>query len=286
MKSLAKTIIIPHGCVENFIDFSDLPDGENWFDNGVVMAALARHVPGYSIDYSAPRRHDIQYCIRGCYKFEYNGVCGQLRPGELLVFPYKSRQKFHASERSESIFFLLDPAIWHDIGFLHTRSAYSNLMAQLMKTALHEQYSPNADATFRLELANLAISLIRREIIGTETSDSPLEILISKLQLHPEQPWTVSEMAASCGISPSHLHAICRKNGIPSPYVLLTGIRLELAKMLLSRTDYPVKVIASQCGYTLPFSFTRAFTKHTGMSPQQFRQNLSPNNGALTSRGR
>ena len=104
------------------------------------------------------------------------------------------------------------------------------------------------------------------------TAESPLELLAGKLRLRPELPWTVAEMAALCGVSSSHLHALCRKRGIPSPYVLLTRIRMELAEMLLTRTDYPVKVIASQCGYALPFSFTRAFSKHAGMSPQQFRR--------------
>ena len=52
----------------------------------------------------------------------------------------------------------------------------------------------------------------------------------------------------------------------------VTRIRMELAETLLARTDYPVKVIASQCGYALPFSFTRAFVKHAGMPPQEYRR--------------
>ena len=129
-----------------------------------------------------------------------------------------------------------------------------------------------AEGVFRRELAHMALSLVRREIAGAERRESPLELLAGKLRLRPELPWTVAEMAALCGVSSSHLHALCRKRGIPSPYVLLTRIRMELAEMLLTRTDYPVKVIASQCGYALPFSFTRAFSKHAGMSPQQFRR--------------
>lgn len=272
MNGIAKTIIIPPGCVENFVDFSDLPEGENWFGGGVVMAALARHVPGYFVDYPAPRRHDVQYCIRGGYRYEYDGKYGELQPGELLVLPGGRRQKFHALERSESVFFLLDPAIWCEVGFLHTRSIYGDLLLQLLKTALHERYSPMAEGVFRRELAHMALSLVRREIAGAERRESPLELLADKLRLRPELPWTVAEMAALCGVSSSHLHALCRKRGIPSPYVLLTRIRMELAEMLLTRTDYPVKVIASQCGYALPFSFTRAFSKHAGMSPQQFRR--------------
>ena len=284
MNNLAKTIIIPPGCVENFVDFSDLPDGAQWFGEGVVMAALARHVEGYSINYPAPRRHDVQYCLRGGYRYEYDGERGELRPGELLVLPGGIRQKFHAAERSESIFFLLDPAVWCEVRFLHTRSAYGNLLFRLLETALHERYSPAAEGPFRRELANLALTLVRREITGAGRRESPMELLAGKLRLRPEQPWTVPEMAALCGVSPSHLHALCRKRGIPSPYALLTRIRMELAETLLARTDYPVKVIASQCGYALPFSFTRAFTKHAGMSPQQFRRIFISGGDAATSR--
>lgn len=273
MNNLAKTIIIPHGCVENFVDFSDLPDGSHWFGQGVVMAALAHHVPGYSVDYPAPRRHSIQYCLGGCYRFEYGTEHGELRPGELLVLPRGHRQKFHAAEPSRNIFWLLDPAEWGgELRFAHKRSSHGELLRLLMETALHERYSPSPESGLRRNLANLAVSLLRRETAVSNHRESPLEKLAARLRLRPDRQWTVEEMAGLCGLSAPYLYAVCRKHAGQSPYGLLTRIRMELAETLLARTDYPVKVIASQCGYALPFSFTRAFVKHAGMPPREYRR--------------
>ncbi len=269
----AKTIAIPPGCVEKFVDFSDLPDGAQWFGQGVVMAALSEHVPGYLIDYPMPHRHNVLYCLGGRYLFEYGGERGELLPGELLLLPGGCRQKFHAGEPSRNIFFLLDPAEWGaEACFVHKHSSYIDLLRLIMETALRERAASPQESGLRRNLACLTVSLIRRETAVPCRRESPLEKLIAQLRLRPDRPWTVERMAEFCGFSAPYLDAVCRKATGRSPYGLLTRIRMELAETVLAGSDYPVKVIASQCGYAFPFSFTRAFTKYAGVSPTEYRR--------------
>ena len=50
--------------------------------------------------------------------------------------------------------------------------------------------------------------------------------------------------------------------------------RVELAKTLLLSTDISINEISLQIGYEIPLSFGRAFKKHVGVSPTDFRKNM------------
>ncbi|HIW34379.1 MAG TPA: AraC family transcriptional regulator [Candidatus Paenibacillus intestinavium] len=49
--------------------------------------------------------------------------------------------------------------------------------------------------------------------------------------------------------------------------------RIELAKTLLLSTDNSINEVSSQIGYEIPLSFGRAFKKHVGVSPTDYRKN-------------
>ena len=49
-------------------------------------------------------------------------------------------------------------------------------------------------------------------------------------------------------------------------------LRIEMAKMLMKATDQPINDIAEAVGYTNSLSMTRAFKKHEGMTPGNFRK--------------
>jgi AraC-like DNA-binding protein len=51
----------------------------------------------------------------------------------------------------------------------------------------------------------------------------------------------------------------------------LAGWRLALAADLLVSSDATVAAIARQVGYGTPFSFSTAFKRVHGVSPQQYR---------------
>lgn len=55
---------------------------------------------------------------------------------------------------------------------------------------------------------------------------------------------------------------------------LLTSVRLMLAKQKLAITSISITEITYQLGYSSPSTFARAFKKHTGLSPVEFRAQL------------
>jgi AraC-like DNA-binding protein len=52
----------------------------------------------------------------------------------------------------------------------------------------------------------------------------------------------------------------------------LTRLRLDAAARRLCRTNDKLSVIASSAGYTSAAAFTRAFQRHLGMTPGEYRR--------------
>lgn len=92
----------------------------------------------------------------------------------------------------------------------------------------------------------------------------------------------VHDYAAALGVTPTHLSRACRAAcGQPASAILADRLHYE-ARRLLSETRKPVKDIAAELGFTSAAYFTRAFHKHTGMTPSAFR---AAGRGAAVTRG-
>jgi AraC-like DNA-binding protein len=57
-----------------------------------------------------------------------------------------------------------------------------------------------------------------------------------------------------------------------TPQEYLLRYRLDQAKLLLLRTDWPIARIAEEVGFEHAAYFTRRFTEHVGHSPREYRQ--------------
>jgi AraC-like DNA-binding protein len=92
------------------------------------------------------------------------------------------------------------------------------------------------------------------------------------LDLHPGEPWTVADLAAIAGVSPSHLaERFQRDVGMP-PHQYLIRRRLAMARELLQATDMPVTEIALELGFSSGQYFATTFRRLAGMSPAAFRR--------------
>ncbi|MDD3798486.1 MAG: helix-turn-helix transcriptional regulator [Novosphingobium sp.] len=83
---------------------------------------------------------------------------------------------------------------------------------------------------------------------------------------------TVAELAKLCGISTRHLHRqfLALTGKTISKYI--ENFWIEKAKDMLLEQNLSIKEIALACGFSHANSFSRAFRRVTGLSPQKFRQ--------------
>ncbi|BDX06110.1 GlxA family transcriptional regulator [Planctobacterium marinum] len=89
------------------------------------------------------------------------------------------------------------------------------------------------------------------------------------------KPITVSDFADSQGLSERHFNRLVKQHHNLSARHWLEHIRLEQAKIFLSRSSSSIKSVAFQVGYASADSFRRAFKRKFGIEPSAWRQNFS-----------
>jgi DNA-binding response OmpR family regulator len=80
------------------------------------------------------------------------------------------------------------------------------------------------------------------------------------------------ELAHMVGTNQQRLTRIFREQVGMSAYEYLQQLRLERGRGLLHDTDLQVQLIADRVGYRNAGDFTRAFRRHFGVTPRQYRQ--------------
>jgi AraC family transcriptional activator of pobA len=82
----------------------------------------------------------------------------------------------------------------------------------------------------------------------------------------------VGDLAASLGVTATHLTRCCQQTCGRSAIELLQDRRIFEARKMLSETALPVGRIGAELGFTSAAYFTRAFQHRTGSSPTAFRR--------------
>lgn len=86
----------------------------------------------------------------------------------------------------------------------------------------------------------------------------------------PAREWTLDELAATAGMSRSAFAQAFRETLGTTPGQYLQGWRVGLAQKALME-GRPLKVVASQVGYSSEAALSRAFKAHSGVSPRAWR---------------
>lgn len=88
-------------------------------------------------------------------------------------------------------------------------------------------------------------------------------------------PWTVVALARIAGLSRSSFAAAFKSVTGESPLDYLTGWRMYRAKTLLRNSELALMEIASKVGYDNDTALSRAFRRHVGIAPGQWRRSAT-----------
>lgn len=109
---------------------------------------------------------------------------------------------------------------------------------------------------------------------------SPIRAVVHMIDQRPQADWTVEKLAGLAGLSRSAFMAAFDREMEVSPMRYVTRRRMRKAEELLLTTTQTINQISWQCGFESPAAFTRAFRRHRGESPSQFRsQRQQPEDG-------
>ena len=92
------------------------------------------------------------------------------------------------------------------------------------------------------------------------------------LHAAPLQRWSVDSLARRVGVSRTVLGARFKHFLDQPPMQYLANWRMQLAAQNLKRSDLPMKTIGDQAGYESEAAFSRAFKRHFGLPPGDWRK--------------
>lgn len=122
-------------------------------------------------------------------------------------------------------------------------------------------------------LFDLAVMIERgqRTLGDLPRRDRRIERVISVLELHSDQSWTVAELAAIAGMSRTAFAALFAAEAGMPPLKYLARCRMKRACRMLRSGEDSIKRIALATGYVSEPAFFAAFKASEGMTPSAYR---------------
>ncbi len=160
-------------------------------------------------------------------------------------------------------------AVVHDVGLAQQFSLLFDLLEQKENTLLKE-------SLYLSTLARLISRYGRAKLTPAELPEAQRKIEIVKdlLNAFPERDYSLTDLAATVGLSPWHfLREFKKYTGLP-PHSWLVQVRLHKARQLLKQ-GYTIAMTAQNCGFSDQSHFNRHFKKAMGVTPSQYLSTLN-----------
>ncbi len=167
-----------------------------------------------------------------------------------------------------------EPRLSPDV-FYHTNKPINQAGSHLVHTLELMENAPElrsaakstVEALLELVLVDVKNSATSSESISRQT----WKALVDYLGEHATENIGRAELAEEFQLHPSYISRLFRNYAGTSFQDYLADIRMRFAAKLLSEPGSTVNETAKQCGYKYTSYFIKAFKKHSGISPGQYR---------------
>jgi AraC-like DNA-binding protein len=140
---------------------------------------------------------------------------------------------------------------------------------------LHAQLLETRDLPERLELVE---GFLRKRLAGTEKNHWKIDKvvdLVTRIKKSSAEN-TLTQIAASHGITPRYLHKLTYQYTGLSPKALNKIHRFQRSLQLIAKREGPLTSIAYDCGYFDQSHFIRDFKSFTGLTPSAYVEKAFP----------
>jgi AraC-like DNA-binding protein len=139
-----------------------------------------------------------------------------------------------------------------------------------------EERQPCSELIIKGQLCKLLGMMIRSLIANTllGSSLSKIRPALDAITGSPEKNWTTAQLSELCGYHPNYFSEVFKQATGISPKSFLVAERVKKSKQML-REVHSVEDVAGKMGYTSVHYFCRNFKMITGLTPSQYRKQLS-----------
>ena len=103
------------------------------------------------------------------------------------------------------------------------------------------------------------------------TEQNEFSKIVEYLNEHIEESITIDTLTKEFVINRNKLNDLFMKQSSMTCLNYLLNLRIDLAKILLTKTEIPITEISSRVGYPDSNYFTKVFRKSVGMTPSKYR---------------
>lgn len=239
-------------------------------------------------------QHVIIYCTEGYGWLEINKKRSIVSPSQFIAIPANVPHKYGADSNKP----------W-TIYWVHFKGeASSTIIDLLLKNADHYKpyltYSDDRIKLFQDICINLEIGyhIDNLRFVNMIFSHFLTSLIYEDKFNHRENKdtdivdkaiWYMQENV--CGLirledistavdrSPSHLSYVFKKKTGYSPVEYFNQLKIQKACQYISLSTSSIKYIALSLGFEDQYYFSRLFTKQMGISPSEYRKNVTPSHG-------
>lgn len=222
------------------------------------------------------------YCFSTPFLYEHDGTLCRGEPGDLLINP-PGTVVYHGPISKDTSFTNDWMHISSDFGKLLARypipcnTAVALGPQQFLSAAIRQISAeqllmrPGFQEKVDCILTQMVIDLFRICSRGpVRTPEARIESARDTILQAPERQWSLEEMAALSGYSPSRFSALYTARYGRSPKADLLETRFAMAKQQLIYSDLSISAIAAACGFQSLYYFSKFFRQRTGLSPSAY----------------
>lgn len=208
----------------------------------------------------------LSFCIDGQITYTHNGARIISDRDHAVLLPMGQTYKLYGDQTGS----------FPVINFTCTEALCDTVVALPLQNA--EVYIKDMEKLRALSLfgQNRAemMSVFYHILHGLSAQGPSVELLrpaIQYLASHYQDPeLTNAELAKQCKISEIYFRRIFASCYRTTPRQFLIDLRINKAKQLLSEGAWKINAVASQCGFSNPYHFSRVFKEKTGLTPTEY----------------
>ncbi|MFP3766559.1 AraC family transcriptional regulator [Streptococcus sp. TATVAM-FAB35] len=263
----------------------------NNFDLNVDHYGAEICAKNYSFGPTVRDNYVLHFIVDGKGKLTIDGITTQLKTGDMFILP-KGKVAFYQADGEHPWTYLwvgfsgskaeniLSKTQLLDHYFCHS-TLESKVLDQIVKlTQFRDQKLDDVTELQLIAELYKLLAFLMEELPSKSMSDS--NILIqnyikqTKKIIHTQYSKTlkVSQIAKKLNLNRSYLYKIFKEETGYSIKDYLGQIRMEKSADLLINTTFHISEVANAVGFPDALAFSKAFKKHFGQSPSNYRKAL------------